>query len=122
MKNPIGTEDCGNQVYVITIDDTANGECLRDFLEQEGYTFFTASEDSESFRYIQEAMLRPQGSAQENDSAPNATEELPKTGETIPSETALSRSDFHGDYGHSGVRFPNPLGLGYRFPMRNVFP
>ncbi len=99
MKNPIGTEDCGNQVYVITVDAAVNGECLRDFLEQQGYTFFTASEDSESFRHIQEAMLRPQGAAQENDSAPNTTGESgPRTGETIPPETALSRSDFHGDY------------------------
>ena len=25
-------------------------------------------------------------------------------------------------YGHSGVRFPNPLGLGYRFPAKRVIP
>ena len=40
MKHQIGTEGCGNQVYVITIDDATDGECLRDFLEQHDYTFF----------------------------------------------------------------------------------
>ena len=83
---------------MITIDDAADGGCLRDFLEQQDYTFFTASEESESCCHIQDAMLRLQGSAQENDNTPNATEELPKTGEVIPQESSPSRADFHGHY------------------------
>ena len=79
MKHQIGTENCGNQVYVITIDDAADGECLRDFLEQQDYTFFTACEESESFRHIQDAMLRPQVSAEQNDSAPITEESPPMT-------------------------------------------
>ena len=98
MNNQIGTKNCGNQVYVITINDAANRECLRDFLEQQDYNFFTASEESELFRHIQDVMLRPQGSAQENDNAPNSTEKLPKTGEVIPQGPPLSRADFHGHY------------------------
>ena len=98
MKNQIGTKDCGNQVYVITINDAADGECLRDFLEQQAYTFFTVSEENELFRHILDTMLRSQGSTQENDNAPNATEESPKTEAVIPQEPPLSRADFHGHY------------------------
>ena len=108
MKHQIGTADCGNQVYVITIDDAADGECLRDFLEQQDYTFFTACEESESFRDIQDAMLRPQVSAEQNDSAPITEESPPMTEEEVaPQELPLSRLDFHGHYddilGESGV-------------------
>ena len=109
MKNQIGTADCGNKVYVITIDNAADGECLRDFLEQQDYTFFNASEGSESFRHIQDAMLRPEVSAAENDSAPNSTEESPPMTEeeVTPQETPVSRLDFDGHYddilGESGV-------------------
>ena len=107
MKHQIGTADCGNQVYVITIDDAADGECLRDFLEQQDYTFFTASEESESFRDIQDTMLRPQVSAEQNDSAPITEESPPMTEAVTPQELPVSRSDFHGHYddilGESGV-------------------
>ena len=44
-------------------------------------------------------MLRPQVSAQQNDSAPNFTEEsVPRTEEVVPLEPPLSRADFHGHY------------------------
>ena len=103
MKDQIGTEDCGNQVYVITIDNAAKGQCLRDFLEQQDYTFFTACEESESFRDIQDAISAPQ-----NDSAAGFREESPSMIEAVaPQELPLSRSDFHGHYddilGESGV-------------------
>ena len=95
MKHQIGTENCGNQVYVITIDDAADGECLRDFLEQQDYTFFTACEESESFRHIQDAMLRPQVSAEQNDSAPITEESPPMTEEEVaPQETAAIKIGF----------------------------
>ena len=116
MKNQIGTEDCGNQVYVITIDDAANGECLRDFLEQQDYNFFTASEGSESFRDIKDAMVVPEVSAQEKE-YPSGVREArfetsparpsPRTEAVAPQEPPLSRADFHGNYedilGESGV-------------------
>lgn len=98
MKNQIGTADCGNKVYVITIDNAADGECLRDFLEQQDYTFFNASEGSESFRHIQDAMLRPEVSAAENDSAPITEESPPTEEEVTPQETPVSRLDFDGHY------------------------
>ena len=100
MKNRISTEDCGNQVYVITCGTTANEQCLRDFLEQHDYTFFTASEGSESFHHIQDAMVAPQVSAQQNDNAPGFTEEsMPReTEELTPQETLLSRESLHGNY------------------------
>ena len=100
MKNQIGTEDCRNQVYVITLDNAAKGQCLRDFLEHYGYNFFTASEGSESFRHIQDALVVPQVSAQQNGSAPGFTEESPprETEEGVPLETPLSREKLHGNY------------------------
>ncbi len=100
MKNRIGPEACGNQVYVITCDATANEQCLRDFLEQHDYTFFTASEGSESFHHIQDAMVAPQVSAQQNDNAPNFTEKsVPReTEERTPQETLLSRESLRGNY------------------------
>ena len=96
------------KVYVITIDNAADGECLRDFLEQQDYNFFTACEESESFRHIQDAMLRPEVSAEQNDSAPITEESPPMTEEEVaPQELPLSRLDFDGHYddilGESGV-------------------
>ena len=99
MKNQIATEDCGDQVYVITLDTAADGENLHDFLEQHDYDFFTVSERSESFRHIQDAIPLPEVSAQQNDSASDFREEsLPRTEAVAPQETQLSRADFHGNY------------------------
>ena len=99
MKNQIATEDCGDQVYVITLDTAADGENLHDFLEQHDYDFFTVSERSESFRHIQDAIPLPEVSAQQNDSASDFREEsLPRTEAVAPQETPLSRAGFHGNY------------------------
>ena len=99
MKHQIDTENCGDQVYVITIDTAADGENLHDFLEQHDYDFFTAPEESESFRHIQDAIPLPEKSAQQNDSASDFREEsLPRTEAVAPQETPLSRADFHGHY------------------------
>lgn len=99
MKNQTGTADCGDQVYVITLDTAADGENLHDFLEQHDYDFFTVSEGSESFRHIQDAIPLPEVSAQQNDSASDFREEsLPRTEAVAPQETPLSRADFRGNY------------------------
>ena len=98
-KNQTGTADCGDQVYVITLDTAADRENLHDFLEQHDYDFFTVSEGSESFRHIQDAIPLPEVSAQQNDSASDFREEsLPRTEAVAPQETPLSRAGFHGNY------------------------
>ena len=99
MKNQISTADCADQVYVITLDNAADEENLRAFLEQHDYDFFTAPEESESFRHIQDAMVVPQVSAQQNDSTLGFREEsLPRREAVASRETPPSRADFHGNY------------------------
>ena len=98
MKNQKTGEDThGDQVYVLTTN--TNRERLRDFLEQHAYNFFTGSEGSEPFRQIQDAMVVPQVSSQQNDSAPGFREKsLPRAEEEAPSEMLLSREKLHGNY------------------------
>ena len=75
MKNQKTGEDThGEQVYVLTTNSVTNRERLCDFPEQHADNFFIASEGSEPFRQIQEAIVVPQIASQQNDSAPGFRE------------------------------------------------
>ena len=100
MKNPkTGENTHGDQVYVLTTNNVTDRERLRDFLEQHGYNFFTASEGSELFRQIQDAMVVSQVSSPQNDSAYGLREKsLPRSEEIASSGMLLSREQLHGNY------------------------
>ncbi len=100
MKNQKTGEDThGDHIYVLTTNKVSNRERLRDFLEQHGYNFFTASEGSEPFCQIQDAMVVPQVASQQNDSASGFREKsLPRAAEVKLSKMLLSRKKLHGNY------------------------
>ena len=100
MKNQKTGEDThGEQVYVLTTNSVTNRERLCDFLEQHADNFFIASEGSEPFRQIQEAIVVPQIASLQNDRAPGFREKsFPRAEEAAPSEMPLSREKLYGNY------------------------